>query len=229
MYLWARQKGAGEARMGCLSPFKCHLIFPSRHRMTSINEGWRVTGYSPCLHNKKRCEGIRGSGGNWEMQYNPAYNRLPCIVAPTTQIWPEINMCVCGGNTETSRGKVEGVEVCLCTSGVLVLYVCIFVIMECVCVCVCLRVKKMNEFPDRGVTWLECKSRCGCLLFSISPTKIVYQRDWKEAVCWMLWADIAWLCLPCVVADVCRCNITYFPACVVKYFCDIPPGVFHDL
>lgn len=34
--------------------------------------------------------------------------------------------------TEKSRKKV-----CLCTPGVLILYVCIFVIMECVSVCAC--------------------------------------------------------------------------------------------
>lgn len=99
-------------------------------------------------------------------------------------------MCVRGGGIEMSRGK-ECVHIS-----------CAWFALQGMFACVHLRGKKMNEFSDRSVTWLECKSGCGCLLFSISPTQIVYRRDWKEAVCWMLWADIAWLRLPCVVADV---------------------------
>lgn len=98
--------------------------------------------------------------------------------------------------------------------------------------CVHLRVKKMNEFSDRRVTWLECKSGCGGLLVSISSTQIVYQRDWKEAVRWMLWADIAWLRLPCVVADVSEAILftcQHITTCVVVHFSDISPSVFHYL
>lgn len=77
-----------------------------------------------------------------------------------------------------------------------------------------LGVKKTNELSDRGVTWLECKSeRLELAVFqsptpppSLTPptthTQIVYRRDWKEAVGGMLRADVAWLCLPCAIADV---------------------------
>lgn len=110
-----------------------------------------------------------------------------------------VNMCVC------VWGRMVGwreVDVHLCTSGVLVLYVWIFVIMECVRVCVSFRVEKMKPFSDRGVTWLECKSGCGCLLFSISLNPDCLPEGLKRGcVLNAVWTDIGWLCLPCAGAD----------------------------
>lgn len=145
-------------------------------------------------------------------------NRSPSVVAPTTQTWLEITRCM--SDTEGSTVGWGEVSVCLCTSGVL------FVVCDdlcnnaaCVSLCACFRLEKMKPFSDRGVTWLECKSGCGCLLFSIWPHPDCLPEGLKA-----VWADIGWLCLPCVGADVSEAILFVYDFTALsaaKYFCDI--------
>ena len=54
----------------------------------------------------------------------------------------------------------------------------------CVCVCVCATVLTIySHFLAGGVTSLECKSRCGRLLFSISPDPGLFTRGIERRRC----------------------------------------------